>query len=127
MSFGMGMLLCAALAVSAGCADAVRLDDADNGGSVTLAAGDSLEVVLESNPTTGYSWRLVEIPDCLEQEGDAEYDSDAAPGMVGAGGEETWVFTAVEPGEGSLTLEYTRPWEEESDPAGTFEIEVVVE
>ncbi len=127
MSLGMVMVLCAVLAASAGCDRAVRVGDDDNGGSVTLAAGETLELVLESNPTTGYSWRVLDVPVCLEQQGDAEYDSDAPPGMMGAGGEETWLFTVVEPGEGTLALEYIRPWEEESEPAGTFEIEVVVE
>jgi predicted secreted protein len=96
-SFGMVMLFCAALVVAAGCDDAVRIDDGDNGGSI------------------------------LEQEGDAEYDSDAPPGMMGAGGQETWRFTAIEPGEGTLRLEYRSPWEEESDAAGTFEVGVVVQ
>lgn len=117
----------AMLVVACGCDRGVRLTGDDSGGSVTVPAGETFEVVLESNPTTGYSWGAVEIPDCVEQEGESEYESDAPPTMMGAGGEETWRFTAVEPGEGTLLLEYRRPWEEEPDVAGTFEIEVVVE
>lgn len=126
---GCAVLALAALMVaSAGCDGATRLGDADNGSSITLAAGETLELVLTSNPTTGYSWSAAEVPDCLEQEGEAEYDSDALPGMMGAGGEDTWRFTAVEPGEGSLRLEYARPWESEQEaPAEIYQIDVTVE
>ena len=114
--------------VVTGCDSAVRLKDDDNGTSVTLAVGETLELVLTSNPTTGYSWSAAEVPACLEQEGEPEYDSDAPPGMMGAGGEDTWRFTAAEPGEGTLRLEYTRPWESaEEAPVETYEVDVVVE
>jgi len=115
------------LLIASGCERGVRLGEDDSGGSVTVPVGETFEIVLESNPTTGYSWGPAEVPDCVEQEGESEYDSDAPPTMMGAGGEETWRFTAVETGEGTLRLEYRRPWEEEPDVAGTFEIEVVVE
>lgn len=126
---GCTVLVLAALVVaSAGCDGATRLEDDDNGSSITLAAGETLELVLTSNPTTGYSWSAAEIPDCLEQEGEPEYDSDAPPGMMGAGGEDTWRFTAVERGEGTLRLKYARPWEsDETEPVEIYEIDVTVE
>jgi len=126
-------MVCAVLALVAlvvagsGCDSAVRLKDDDNGTSVTLASGEALELVLTSNPTTGYSWSATEIPACLEQDGDPEYDSDAPPGMMGAGGEDTWRFTAVEPGEGTLRLEYSQPWEQDVAPVEIYEIDVTVE
>jgi inhibitor of cysteine peptidase len=121
-----------ALTISAvvvtGCDGAVQLKDEDNGTSVSLATGEALELVLTSNPTTGYSWSAAEIPGCLEQDGEPEYDSDAPPGMVGAGGEDTWRFVAAEPGEGTLRLEYTRSWEsDEIAPVEVYEVTVTVE
>lgn len=128
LSVAVGLALCTVLVTSVGCERAVRLDDGDNGTSVTLATGETLKLVLTSNPTTGYSWSAAEVPACLEQDGGSEYDSDAPPGMMGAGGEETWRFTALEPGEGTLRLEYTRPWEsDEEAPVEVYEVEVVVE
>jgi len=118
----------AAVFASQGCDGTTRLKDDDNGASVTLVTGDTLELVLTSNPTTGYSWSVVEVPACLEQDGEPEYDSDAPPFMMGAGGEDTWRFVAVEPGEGTLRLEYARPWEsDERAPVEVYEIEVTVE
>lgn len=128
----VGLCAVVALAVvvlaSLGCDGATRLKDDDNGASVTLVTGDAIELVLTSNPTTGYSWSAAEVPACLEQDGEPEYDSDAPPGMMGAGGEDTWRFVAVEPGVGTLRLEYTRPWEsDEEAPVEVYEVEVTVE
>ncbi len=125
---GCAVLALATLLVTGlGCDRAVRLKDDDNGTSVTLATGEALELVLTSNPTTGYSWSAVEIPTCLEQEGEPEYDSDAPPGMMGAGGEDTWRFVAAEPGEGTLRLEYKKSWEGEVEAVEIYEIDVTVE
>jgi inhibitor of cysteine peptidase len=122
------LLLCAALSITAGCDNSVTVNDEDDGGTVTLSAGQTLKVVLESNATTGYSWRAGAVPACLEQQGESAYDSKGSPGVVGAGGEETWLFTAVGTGEGRLVLEYARPWEsDEIAPTETFEVNVVVE
>lgn len=124
----IAVIVCAVLAAGlAGCERAVRLKDDDNGASVTLATGETLKLVLTSNPTTGYSWSAAEVPACLEQDGESEYDSDAPPMMTGGGGEETWRFTAVEPGEGTLRLEYARPWEEDVEAIDVYEVEVTVE
>ena len=121
------VVLVAFVLASQGCDGAVRLKDDDNGSSVTLATGEALELVLTSNPTTGYSWSAAEIPACVEQDGAPEYDSDAPPTMMGAGGEDTWRFVAVEPGEGTLRLEYSQPWEPDVEPIEVYEVEVTVE
>ncbi|MBN1192370.1 MAG: protease inhibitor I42 family protein [Coriobacteriia bacterium] len=123
-------LLAIALAtvlVLSGCDDDVKLDEGADGSTVALRAGDVLELTLGSNRTTGYAWEAVQVPDCLEQSGEPEYESKGMPGMMGAPGEETWRFTASEAGEGTLLLEYRRSWETEQDPAQTFEVEVNVE
>ncbi|MDO8847823.1 MAG: protease inhibitor I42 family protein [Coriobacteriia bacterium] len=121
------MTLAISAAAVAGCDGDVRLKDDDNGTSVTLANGEALELVLTSNPTTGYSWSAVEVPACLDQDGEPEYDSDALPGMVGAGGEDTWRFVGAEPGEGTLRLEYKKSWEGEVEAVQVYEIDVTVE
>jgi inhibitor of cysteine peptidase len=96
-----------------------------NGSVVQLNAGDTLEVALESNPTTGYSWQIVEIdPALLSQEGEVEFEPQSD--LVGAGGTETFRFKALAPGEGALQLNYHRIWEEGVDPLEVFSITVTV-
>lgn len=116
------------LALFSGCGtNGTSLTNADTGKQVTLQSGEILTVSLESNPTTGYSWQVLEIQNgILVQEGEPEFkQSSGSEGLVGAGGTETFRFKAVGPGETSLNLGYMRPWESEP-PIETFEIQVVV-
>ncbi len=41
----------------------VLLTDTDNGNEIAVRKGQSLVISLDSNPTTGYIWELVEQPD----------------------------------------------------------------
>lgn len=105
------------------------LSDADNGATISLKAGESVSISLESNPTTGYSWQVVAIDESLlEMVGEPEYQSDrkGGPLIVGAGGTERFTFKALSPGEATLTLGYARPWEADVPPIETFSIYIVV-
>jgi len=99
-----------------------------SGQRVRLYAGDILTVKLESNPTTGYRWELVEPADekVLKLLDQRYEQSPVEKGLVGAGGVETWRFRAVGRGSASLKLEYIRPWEKSVVPAKAFSLQVVV-
>ncbi len=103
------------------------LTEADNGSRVTLEQGQELVITLESNPTTGYSWHVMEVDaDVLKQVGEIEYkQATGSDGLVGAGGTETIRFEAVATGEATLTLGYFRSWEDEP-PVETFTLTVVI-
>lgn len=103
----------------------VKLTDKQAGGSVEVAKGGTLEVALEGNPTTGYTWEVESVDEkVLKQEGEPDFkaDSDA----VGAGGMVTLKFKAEEAGKTDLKLVYHRSWEEGEAPAETFEVSVTV-
>ena len=103
----------------------VKLTEKDAGKSVAVANGGTLEVTLEGNPTTGYTWEVESVDDKvlkLESEPDFEADSDA----VGAGGMMTLKFKAEGAGKTDLKLVYHRSWEEDEAPAETFEVSVTV-
>ncbi len=83
---------------------------------VEVAVGASFEVHMDSNPTTGYMWRVREPLDAHLSAGPKRYEGapTAAPGqpqIVGAGGVEYFSFTGVTAGEATLVLEYARSWE----------------
>lgn len=85
---------------------------------VQLEPGDLYTVSLPANPTTGYQWRIQQgkVPRCLEFVR-KEYKADkAAEGIVGVGGQSTFVFQAIEKGKGHITFEYIRTWEEGKAP-----------
>jgi len=109
-------------------AETVDVNEADNGGQVELELGKLLVVTLESNPSTGYRWELVENNDSvLKQFGQVEFkssDTGDSP-MVGAGGWEIFRFKAVSAGQATLGLVYHRSWED-AEPLKTFSIQVTV-
>ena len=103
-----------ALALFSGCGThGTQVTDADNGKQIAVQSGQFVTVTLDSNPTTGYSWQVMEIDNAvLLQDGDPEYkQSPGSEGLVGTGGTETFRFKAVGTGETTLGLGYMRPWE----------------
>jgi N-acetylneuraminic acid mutarotase/predicted secreted protein len=109
-------------------ADTVDVNEADDGGQIELELGQILVVTLESNPSTGYRWELLENNESiLKQFGQAEFKpSDTSePPMVGAGGWEIFRFKAVSSGQMTLELVYHRSWED-VEPLKTFSILITV-
>ncbi len=116
------------LALFSGCGvNGTSLTDADNGKQITVQPGDIVTLTLVSNPTTGYSWQVMEVDaTVLVQDGEPEYQqSPGSEGLVGAGGTETFRFKAIGKGETKLNLGYMRPWES-VPPIETFTVTIAV-
>ncbi|MBN1203080.1 MAG: protease inhibitor I42 family protein [Anaerolineae bacterium] len=104
-----------------------------NGETITLAAGGTLQIELKANATTGYEWMLESELDeaILKQSGEPEYilpeveEGEEPP--VGAGGTSVWKFEAVGAGEQILKMVYVRSFESEEEPEELFSITVTVE
>ena len=109
--------------------DDVCVNDSCSGKKVSVAAGGSVTVTLESNATTGFSWALTENSDeSVLQEAGHEYVAPETRGtpVPGKGGEEVWTFNALKEGTSTISMEYKQPWDEEAEPADTFELTVAV-
>jgi inhibitor of cysteine peptidase len=116
---------------AAGASDAkeVALGIAEDGKQVELRQGQVLVVTLDSNATTGYSWSVAANDGTvLAAAGDPVYrgPEDQNPPVVGAGGTETFRFTAAAAGSTTLRLEYRRPWEKDQPADQTYTLQVVV-
>jgi len=119
---GLGCLL-------AGCSQAlpsraigpVELGAADNGRTIQVAPETVVRITLDSNVTTGYSWKLSPLTIGAVEKTKQEYIAPQSQ-MVGAGGREVWTFTTRTAGRVPLRLEYIRPWEKDVAPARMFEI-----
>ena len=99
-----------------------QVDERYNGKSVELMVGQTIEVLLPENRTTGFHWHV-------ESDGAAATvpidDSFLPPsGPVGSGGSHRWVFQAVQPGEGIIELVYRRAWEQRT--GRTFTLHILV-
>ena len=84
----------------------------DSGTTCDLTAGESFEVRLAENPTTGYTWAVLKIPEgLLRLETESLETEPADPRIAGRGGTKVFVFKALQPGSGELVLRLRRPWE----------------
>jgi predicted secreted protein len=94
---------------------------------LTLRPGDRFTFTLPSNRTTGYQWRLGPSPDpnVVTFFSSAYHQPSAA--MPGQGGMEIWSFAAHGRGQTTITLEYARPFEQNTAPARVLTFAVTVQ
>jgi inhibitor of cysteine peptidase len=119
------LCLCAALAGCSGNADLIRLTASDAGSTVNMRLGATLEISLEGNPTTGYTWEPApDAQELLVQQGEAQFRADSA--LLGSGGLVTLRFKAAQQGAAELRLIYHRTFESNVPPIRTFAVHVVV-
>ncbi len=99
---------------------------ADDGGTtVEVAVGDHLQVELEANPSTGFSWvDETEETATIVAVGEPQFVEQAD--LVGAPGIMRCMFEARATGEATIELTYRRAWEEDVEPERVFEVTVVV-
>jgi len=101
----------------------VRLTQANNGSQITLHPGDTLDVALVGNPTTGYTWEVRPGAEAvLTQKSAPEFKADST--RIGAGGMMTFRFECVAAGAVTLLLIYHRSFESGVAPLKTFAIKV---
>lgn len=122
-------VVAAALLTIAGCGptgtSTRQLHEQDSGQSVELRTGDQLEIILDGNPTTGYTWEQTKGNGTIVKlAGEPTYTSESNP--VGAGGTYVFRYAAVAPGETTLTLIYHRSFEPDVPPLKTFTAPIVV-
>ena len=105
-----------------------QFGEESDGKSVTLKVGDLFEITLPENPTTGYSWQVVEgLGGVVVRLGKPEFHPNRRGShLVGVGGTITWRFTAAGKGTTTLRLIYHRRWEKDKLPAKTFHLTVTV-
>lgn len=114
---GASLILAILVLTTAACgADRlIQLTEADNGRTNSVNAGSEIKIVLEGNPTTGYSWEVASFStNGLQQIGAVVYLQSEQSGekhRVGVGGKFIFRFKAIGPGPGQIKLLYRRPWE----------------
>src|SRR5580765_2579593 len=104
MRKGLVLVVVAVLAaVSAGVAfgKTVRVGAKASGTSVSLVRGDKLQIKLASNPSTGYSWKILTVTRSMLKPVSSTYKGTAR--LPGAGGAQTFVFRGLARGTSQLT------------------------
>jgi predicted secreted protein len=122
-------LICGLGSVLAACGQPnegpVKVTESNAGSTVELHQGQMLEVELQGNPTTGYTWEVLPgAESILGQQGDAQFVPESQ--AVGSGGLVTLTFKAVHVGKATLSLAHHRTLEPGVPPLKTFQVTVVV-
>jgi inhibitor of cysteine peptidase len=99
--------------------------DADKGANLQISAGDSLEVHLNSNPSTGYMWYVHPQSTTLLKLVGQSQTQPTQPG-VGRPIMQEFRFQASQKGDGVLLLHYVRSWEKPSADEEQFSIHVTI-
>jgi len=84
---------------------------ASDKGTAPIRAGETFHIVLEANPSTGYSWHVTGVDTSILQPGDMEFRPTSE--LLGAPEQQIIPFTALRAGETAIDLVYKRPWEQE--------------
>jgi predicted secreted protein len=93
----------------------------DQGKTVELKPGQKLQVILDSNRSTGFSWSIESVDaKLLSQISDPVYLPASKREMVGGKGTESWLFLAIAPGDQPIRFLYRRPFEPNNPPARTL-------
>ncbi len=132
VAVGLGSLLFAACANKPGAGTTTIATETDDGRAVVIPESGILEVELESNPTTGFTWALVGVDESvLEPLSDRRLETFPVPpdaGLIGASSLQQFRFKGLGIGETRLELVYARPPESPSSrDERTFELLVGVE
>ena len=98
--------------------DLTAYDEVEYDKILQIKQGDTFEILLKENPTTGYIWQT--FPWDLENAGlakvlkvrSSKYEPDPkAKGAVGHGGTRIFQFQVIGEGTGKINFYYGRSWE----------------
>lgn len=101
-----------------------ELTESDSGSVVDVEIGDVIEIRLEENPSTGYTWELEAPPASVELTNDVFVSGDNT--LVGGAGTRQLDFAVIEEEAGILRLEYLRPFDDPPVAEKVVEYIVVV-
>lgn len=96
---------------------AYSVDDTLANKTFTVPYGETFEIRLPANPSTGYTWRAEPWPTDLVALKSSTYVADStAPGVVGSGGVQVYRLKAIGRGTGDIDLVYGSASGQTEDP-----------
>ena len=103
----------------------IQLDSNSNGKQINAAPNQTIVIILDSNPTTGFKWNLITGPDAKILEFvSSDYQAVGTP-IPGCGGREMWNFKTIAAGTTTLKLQCFRPFDVKTI-GGEFKLTVQV-
>lgn len=90
-----------------------------------LKVGEILHFQASENPSTGYQWKLVQPLKLFKTE-ESFQQQETEEGMLGAGGEKSYHFQALKPGQEMIELIHVRAWETSQLPEQQWQCRIRV-
>ena len=103
----------------------ITITKTDNGKSLYFKKGSQFSVVLDGNPTTGFSWYVTSLDTTIAAQTGA-YDYQANTNLLGSPGKFTFKFHVKEAGSTILKFHYFRSFEKNVAPVDSFYINIIV-
>ncbi len=101
-----------------------RLVETDNNRTIDLPVGETLQITLPENATTGFRWAIESSDsDIVEALGSEPHYAGKA---IGSGGEVAFTFRTKKAGSGEIVLKQWRQWEGDSSIVSRFRVRVNV-
>jgi len=89
-----------------------------------IAVGQTLALTVESNPTTGFAWELVQDQELFDIQTGYIAQPQLKP-VSGSGGWQTFILTPKQAGTVQVTFTYTRSWEpSDADPQFSCTVDI---
>ena len=89
---------------------------------IKVKLGDIFEVVLDSNPSTGYRWEVDFDTEFVKLE---EKSYMPLSSKFGGGGREQFRYLSLKHGKTTITMQYKRSWEKRIIKKEKFVIEII--
>ena len=98
----------------------ITLTQADSGKSMTIRHGETMKLILNENPSTGFQWKIEQSNEDILKLQTSKY---SLPDKTRAGitGERVFTFLANNSGKTRLILKYWRAWEGDKSTIEHFE------
>jgi|SRR6185295_1104922 len=100
------------------------MTETDDGKTVEVRVGDTLELTLHENATTGYRWTFEGLNTKMIAAQEMEYGG--TPAAVGSGGAAKWSLKAIAAGTTKVRLKLWRHWEGDDSVQKRFEVTLIV-
>jgi len=102
----------------------LQADESSDGNTIDLKIGETLELRLPENRTTGFKWALESSDEGGWSLVSDDFEAGSQPGQPGS---QRWSFRGERAGSESIKLSYRRGWEEKGTAERTFTLRIRVQ
>lgn len=100
--------------------------DGDSAQPIVVKVGEEFFIALPSNKTTGYAWTATIGDEKLTAYEGNVYQNPSS-GLIGAGGQQIFIFHANRTGTTTITFAYARSFETNTAPAKTLSFSLSIQ